>query len=160
MSSLPEIAIERLRPDDRDGLTAVSQLEREAFPEDAQTAPNLALMARIGDVWVARDAGCGIIAEAIIMGGVGEPRVLLFSLAVTSAWRRRGVGLALMRAVFASLVSRGVRVLELTVDPANEAALGLYISKLGCDFAELVPDHFGPGRPRQVLRKMLVSESL
>lgn len=152
--------MERLGPDDWAGLTAVSELEREAFRDDAQTAANLALIARAGDVWAARDARGGIVGEAIIMGGAGESRAFLFSLAVTAAWRRRGIGLALMRVVIDSLVSRGVRVLELTVDPANEAALGLYVSKLGCERVELLQDHFGPGRPRLLLKRKLVSEGV
>lgn len=157
MASLSRMTIERLKPDDRAGLTAVSAIEREAFPDDAQTAANLALMARAGDVWIARHAEDGIVGEAILIGGVGESRAFLFSLAVTAAWRRRGVGFALMRKVLESLTAKGVGTLELTVDPENEPALGLYISKLGCENVEFLQDHFGPGRHRRLLRKNLVS---
>jgi len=150
--------IERVRPDDWAELTAVAALESEAFPGDALTPPNLALMARTGDVWTARDAREGLVGEAIILGGVGEPRALLFSLAVVSIWRRRGVGLALMRTVIDALAARGVKMLELTVAPANEAALSLYIARLGFERVELMPDHFGPGRPRWLLRKNLTPE--
>ncbi len=149
------VMIDRLRPDDWVGLTSVSALEREAFPADAQTAPNLALMARAGEVWIARHPDDGIVGEAILIGGVGQLRAFLFSLAVTRSWRRRGVGFMLMHAILESLAARGVKSLELTVDPENQPALGLYLSKLGCESAEFLHDHFGPGRHRRLLRKNL-----
>ncbi|HNW33488.1 MAG TPA: N-acetyltransferase [Candidatus Ozemobacteraceae bacterium] len=155
---IPGLFIERVKPDDWAGLSAVAAIEGETFPGDAQTAPNLALIARAGDVWAACDEHGRLVGEAIILGGVGEPRALLFSLAVVTARRRRGVGLALMNGVIDSLASRGVKILELTVAPANEAALGLYIARLGFERVELMPDHFGPGRPRWLLRKSLTPE--
>ncbi|HOT27338.1 MAG TPA: GNAT family N-acetyltransferase [Candidatus Ozemobacteraceae bacterium] len=154
-ASPPVVDVDRLRPDDRAGVEGVAALEREAFPDDAQTAPNLALMARAGEIWVARRPDDGIVGEAIVIGGVGEPRAFLFSLAVTRSWRRRGIGFMLMHAVLESLTARGVRSLELTVDPENRPALGLYLSRLGCESVEFLSDHFGPGRHRQLLRKIL-----
>lgn len=154
-ASPPLVIVDRLRPDDWAGLTSVAALEREAFPDDAQTAPNLALMARAGEVWFARHPDDGIVGEAILIGGVGQPRAFLFSLAVTRSWRRRGIGFMLMHEVLESLAGRGVKSLELTVDPENQPALGLYLSKLGCVDAEFLHDHFGPGRHRRLLRKIL-----
>jgi len=157
MGSLPIVNVDRLRSDDWAGLMGVSALEREAFPDDAQTAPNIALMARAGEVWVARHPDDGIVGEAIVIGRAGEARAFLFSLAVTRSWRRRGVGFMLMHAIIESLAARGVKSLELTVDPENQPALGLYLSKLGCENVEFLADHFGPGRHRQLLRKNLGS---
>lgn len=158
-ASPPLVVVDRLRPDDWAGLTSVAALEREAFPEDAQTAPNLALMARACEIWVARHPDDGIIGEAILIGGVGQARAFLFSLAVTRSWRRRGIGFMLMHVVLESLAARDVKSLELTVDPDNHPALGLYLSKLGCEEAEFLRDHFGPGRHRRLLRKILGSRS-
>ncbi|HEY9071039.1 MAG TPA: GNAT family N-acetyltransferase [Candidatus Ozemobacteraceae bacterium] len=156
--SFSTFRVERLGPDDWAGLQAVAALEGEAFPGDAQTAPNLALMARTGAVWVARADRGGIVGEAIILGMLGGPGAFLFSLAVTSAWHRRGIGLALMRELLGDLAARGVTYLELTCDPQNEAALHLYLDRLGCERVALMPDHFGPGRPRWLLRKTLSRE--
>lgn len=155
MASPSPVDVYRLGPDDWAGLTSVSALEREAFPDDAQTAPNLALLARVGEIWVARHPDDGIVGEAIVMGVVGEPKAFLFSLAVTRSWQGRGIGVVLMHAVFDSLAARGVKSLELTVDPDNHPALGLYLSKLGCESVEFLSNHFGPGRHRQLLRKTL-----
>ncbi|HOY67985.1 MAG TPA: GNAT family N-acetyltransferase [Candidatus Ozemobacteraceae bacterium] len=150
--------MEQLRPDDWTSLQAVAALEEEAFPDDAQTAPNLALIARAGTVWVARDERGGIVGEAILLGTIGEAAAFLFSLAVTATWRRQGISLVLMRTVFDDLRARGVTRLELTCDPQNAAALRLYTERLGCERIELLPDHFGPGRSRWLLRKTLCGD--
>ena len=54
------------------------------------------------------------------------PHVYLKNICVDERMRRRGVGLALVRAVKAYALERGVSAIVLDVDPSNESAVGLY----------------------------------
>jgi len=64
--------------------------------------------------------------------------------------RRRGCATALLRAALERLRDDGVRMVRLTVAPANEPARSLY-TRLGFIEEALLPDYFGPGEDRLVL---------
>lgn len=57
---------------------------------------------------------------------LGRPGIWIEDLAVTAAWRRRGAGTALLRAVAALAVERGCARLEWSVLDWNAPALALY----------------------------------
>jgi len=60
-------------------------------------------------------------------------------LVVDEAWRRRGIGEALMRCAFAAFAGRGTRVVELKVHADNARAIGLY-ERLGMWVVETIAD--------------------
>jgi len=76
------------------------------------------------------------IAGDEVIGSLGISRedqpvtrhVASLGMMVSPAWRRRGVGSALMREAIAWARRAGVEKLELSVYPGNEAAIGLYRS--------------------------------
>ena len=82
--------------------------------QDADGTPAGAAWYRMFD---ASDRGDGILA----MPGVPE-----LAIAVEPAFRRRGVGFALMRALLGAAAAEGRTRLMLSVDPANVAAVMLY----------------------------------
>jgi ribosomal protein S18 acetylase RimI-like enzyme len=76
----------------------------------------------VGAAWYRRyfaaTPGYGFVAEGI-------PEI---SVAVDTAWRGRGVGRALVTALIERARSDGIEALSLSVDAANAAAIGLYLS--------------------------------
>lgn len=77
---------------------------------------------RVGAAWYRRFAaampGYGFVSEEI-------PEV---SLAVEAAWRGRGIGRGLMRALMDRATADGIEALSLSVDASNAPALTLYES--------------------------------
>jgi GNAT superfamily N-acetyltransferase len=80
-------------------------------------------------VLLARDAGrlAGLAAYSFLWPAVGARRSLyLKELYVPEAYRRRGVGRLLMRAVFETAAARGCSRVEWTTDAGNAAAQAFY----------------------------------
>jgi ribosomal-protein-alanine N-acetyltransferase len=75
-------------------------------------------------VYVACDARRRIAGFAIIRTVADEAELL--SIAVESKWRSKGVGRALLQAVFADLMMSPARRMFLEVDENNSAAIALY----------------------------------
>jgi GNAT superfamily N-acetyltransferase len=87
-----------------------------------------ALLARDAD-GAGRDGGLvvGMAAYSLLWPAAGTTRSLyLKDLYVSEAYRRRGVGKLLMRAVFETAASLGCVRVEWTADPGNPAALAFY----------------------------------
>jgi mycothiol synthase len=63
----------------------------------------------------------------VVLGQIGGREGWIADLGVRAAWRRKGVGEALLRAVFQALYERGIRRVGLAVDTGNETgAVRLY----------------------------------
>jgi ribosomal-protein-alanine N-acetyltransferase len=69
---------------------------------------------------------------------------------VAKKHRGAGIGKALTVDLLSLLRGRGVADVLLTVDPANTAAIGLYLTT-GFTVARTVDDYFGPGEQRLVM---------
>lgn len=91
--------------------------------------------------------GFGVVA---VLGEVAD----LHRIAVRSAWRRRGLGAALVEALAAEAQRRGCRRMLLEVEAGNAAALALY-GRLG--FVEIArrAEYYGPGRDALVMERAL-----
>ena len=130
-------------------LPALAQLQRRAFsPRLAYTLPTLALLRLIPWVrtlLVRRDgqiAGC-VIGDRVLEGG----RVV--NLAVDPAYRRQGIGRALLDAIEQEL---DTPVMLLMVQHENAGARQLYLSAGYEDEIEL-PNYYGAGRMGIRMRK-------
>ena len=148
------IEIRALKPDEWGLLTQTSELEREGFHESGLTPDSLALMARCG-ILLAFIENNQIIGEAILLRYVQENSALLFSLVTTSTSRRKGRAQQLLNEAFKHLSSHGIEKLFLTVSPENEGAISLYTKKLGFKAIQNLPDHFGPGKHRILMEKII-----
>jgi GNAT superfamily N-acetyltransferase len=86
-----------------------------------------------GYALVARDGGqlAGLAAYSFLWPAIGASRSLfLKELYVPEAYRRRGVGRLLMRAVFEAATGHGCSRVEWTTDPGNAEAQAFY-ARLG-----------------------------
>ena len=94
-----------------------------------------------------------VIGHTIALPAVsdGEPEAWLVALAVQEDLRGRGTGRLLSSVVLRRVVDRGYRIVRLTVEPDNDAAVSLYES-LGFLVKDKVDDYFGEGEPRLVMR--------
>lgn len=130
-------------------LPALARLQRSAFPPRlAYTLPTLVILRLIPWVrtlLVRRDgqiAGC-VIGDRVLEGG----RVV--NLAVSPAYRRQGVGRALLAAIEREL---DTPVMLLMVQQENAGARQLYLSAGYEEDVEL-PNYYGPGRLGVRMRK-------
>lgn len=144
--------IERVSPRSWSALLGVSKIEVEAFGNEGMTPANLCLIALSGWVFAAFE-NREVVGEALVLGSIGEARALLFSLAVTTSFRRRGLGARLLKTAINDLSVSGIHFLELTVSPSNESALDLYQNKFGFTLVSDEPHFFGPDHPRLILRR-------
>src|ERR1700752_3114698 len=115
-------SVEPLREGDVIAAAQCITLDAEAFPY--ASAP-FTLHSESSYVWVARDAG-----DARVIGFIATRARLVAlhidGLTVDSAYRRRGVGRALLREVIETSRARDIRMIALHVSVANRAAIALY----------------------------------
>ncbi|WP_078861827.1 GNAT family N-acetyltransferase [Streptomyces sp. NRRL F-5123] len=101
------------------------------------------------DLLVVDDAGT--LRGYVLAGTTSDPsRCWVLGLAIDRKCRHRGLGRLLMTESLRSLCLRGVREVWLTVEPANEAALDLYLS-LGFSRVDRRRDYFGAGSDRVLM---------
>lgn len=142
-----------MRPAGPDDLDALADLDRRVFGDGAY--PRFffrqALDALGPLLWVA-----GQPVEGYALGSLqaGEDDGWIWSLGVAEEARGRGVAAALLDAVEAALRARGAVGVRLHVSPTNDGALGLY-ARRGYRRIDEIPDAFGPGGDRWVLRRAL-----
>ncbi|MFE0811762.1 GNAT family N-acetyltransferase [Streptomyces sp. NPDC058794] len=146
-----------LRTADEADLPELRRLDEEVFQEFAY--PGF-LLRQLFDMYeehfLVLDDGTGRLRGYVLAGtrALGADSWIL-GLCVTRDRRRHGLGRELMREVLDRLRRDGIRVVRLTVEPANLAAIFLYRG-LGFRPEEpdggLRPDYFGPGAHRQIMR--------
>ncbi len=142
-----DFMVRRLEADDIPILTAIHEQHFARPWTDSEFESLLAQDAVIGFAAVeegtARAEPCGFI---LARRAAGEAEIL--TIAVARAYRRRGIGRALMDAVLRMLHAERVEALFLEVDEKNTAALALY-GRLGFRQVGRRPDYYdNPGSPR------------
>ncbi|MGW7542719.1 GNAT family N-acetyltransferase [Streptomyces sp. NPDC054770] len=133
-----------------DDLAAIAALEARAFP--GLSYPYFALR-QLFDVHghhMLVTAGAGELYGYVLLGGDGNGRLWLLSLAVDCAYRQQGHGRRLLDAVLSLADTRRLGTVWLSVAPDNHPALRLYQAS-GFRLAEQRPDYFGPGQDRLVM---------
>lgn len=141
-------------PDDWPHLCQTAALEKEAFAEEAISPQQMALLARSGKIFLLQDtATAQIDGEAIVLPTMIPNGFLLISLAIVSSRQRRGLGKILLAEVLDRMRPLGAAYVELTVDPGNTAAFTLYTDHFGFAKVAFLPNGFGPGKDRWLLRK-------
>ncbi|MFO0676936.1 MAG: ribosomal protein S18-alanine N-acetyltransferase [Polyangiaceae bacterium] len=114
-------------PMSADDLPEVTALERDAF--DAAPSLEEELARPWARLWVAKsaDPGGGTVLGFVLVWHVADELHLL-NVATSTAFRRRGVGRALVGHVVAYASRSDVAMVILEVRPSNVAAIGLYRS--------------------------------
>lgn len=78
----------------------------------------------------------------------------IWTLEVLPAYRNRGIGTRLLKALEEELAARGAREFYLEVRVGNEPAIHLY-EKLGYERMGILRDYYGPGAHGYFMRKSL-----
>jgi [ribosomal protein S18]-alanine N-acetyltransferase len=141
-----------IRPAHADDLPSIVRIENKSFDRDAWD----------GELfldYLAQSARSVFLVAAIDRQVVGyalafhsETRAEIHSIAVAPAERGRGVAVALLRRVLASLRRRGFQTVSLNVRLENKAAIGLY-KKLGFDRVRRVNGYYEDGGPAWRMRR-------
>ncbi|NUP42021.1 MAG: GNAT family N-acetyltransferase [Streptomyces sp.] len=132
-------------------LPELHRLDQEVFQEDAYPYFVLRQFYDLyrDDLLVVDDAGT--LRGYVLAGIASDPaRCWILGLAIEHGWRHRGLGRLLMTASLRGLRLRGVQEVWLTVEPANSAALDLYLS-LGFSPVDRRADYFGAERDRVLM---------
>jgi len=139
--------IRRLRVGD---LPRVLQIERVSFGPDAYSASTF--MAHVfrdrKGLFVAHDESGRIVGYTLIrvgLGWIGAKRGGITSIAVDPAYRRQGVGRALIAQAIQHLREHDVDEADLEVSVTNRSAQSLYES-FGFRRSRLLPDYYGKNR--------------
>ena len=139
-----------------DHAAAAAELEKVCFQDPWSERMLLDELENPLSLWLAALDG-GTLAGYIGSQSVqGEADVM--NLAVSPAYRRRGVGRALLRELAGALRSKGVTALLLEVRPSNEAAASLYRSEGFVQVGRRKNYYFHPREDALILRKELEHE--
>lgn len=141
MSAMDNTRIERLTPDRVDTFADLNTLFGEAFEDmDTYTAQRpdadylrglladdgvFALVAIEGDAVIG-----GLVAYTLRKFEQRRSEVYIYDLAVSAAYRRRGIATALIRALQRLAAERGAWVIFVQADHGDDPAIALY-TKLG-----------------------------
>jgi ribosomal-protein-alanine N-acetyltransferase len=147
----------RLRTARESDLPELRRLDEEVFQEFAY--PGF-LLRQLFDLYeehfLVLDDGTGRLRGYVLAGTSAlDSDSWILGLAVTPDRRRHGLGRELMQEILGRLHRDGIRTVRLTVEPANLAAVLLYLS-LGFHPEEpgdgMRRDYFGPGMHRRLMR--------
>jgi ribosomal-protein-alanine N-acetyltransferase len=133
-------------------LNTLKHLEIEVFKEDAWPVLDiLAILLTPGVINLKAVSNGSIIGFITVEESLFEPDASVNSLGVLSAYRRQGVGKALMLAAERQVRRKKIR---LCVRHSNQAAIDLYI-QLGYRKTEVRHTYYPDGEDAYVMRKNL-----
>jgi ribosomal protein S18 acetylase RimI-like enzyme len=139
-----------------DIISGVLDIEQEAFGDGALSEYVIVPLMHHGKVYIATDEDGDAVASAYFMRDMADIGLgYLMSVAVLPELRGHDVGTALLSFAFSHLKRFGITRVQLTVDPANFAALAAYREKLGFTVVESQQDEDSSGEERLVMEKTL-----
>lgn len=153
---MPDIYIEEVKRPDNSFTEQIKRLEIENLGKEA--AINewiIPVMVRYGKFIVARTDKDKIIGVCQLLKKWDEGDcAFIHSFYIKKGYRNKGYGKRLLGQTLDIVAASGIHSVELTVDPGNDVALGLYRS-FGFFRKTTRKDEYGPGRDRHVLRRDL-----
>ncbi len=143
-----------LRPASVADLADIERVERDCFPGGGYSGLVLRQFFELhGGLLLVAEASCTGSCVGYALGGLCSLQpgsAWILSLAVSSPWRRRGVGRELTLKLLTTLSELPVTSVRLTVHPANSSAVEFYAS-LGFVAVREECDYFGADEPRIVM---------
>jgi ribosomal-protein-alanine N-acetyltransferase len=124
-------------------ITTCLVIDVEAFPRPALVLPR-DVTRRGSQVWVCRSGATGEILGFLAAHRVGDT-LHLSALAAGAAYRRRGVGRALLATAVAHAKKQRLARVALEVHKDNEAAILLYENQ-GFSPVKTLPSYYGRGQ--------------
>ncbi|MDP2697681.1 GNAT family N-acetyltransferase/peptidase C39 family protein [Thalassospira sp.] len=150
----------RLRAAHENDLGALVRIEEDSFRTDqlSRRALRRFMHSPTAFFWVAEGEG-GVVGYALVIFRRNTALARLYSMAVDPAWRRQGIGQALLMRAEEGTLDFGAPILRLEVNPDNAPAIGLYRKNGYGEFA-LYPDYYDDHSPALRMEKVLVPQSL
>jgi ribosomal-protein-alanine N-acetyltransferase len=137
-------------PARRDDLAAIMILERSGFTAPEQWSERSWLGELLGEGRTVLIARAHQPVGVITIQTTGE-LADLHRLVVAPAYRRQGVGTALVKSALDTVHHLGVRAVILEVGDGNDAAIMLY-QKLGFEQLAARQNYYGPGQHALILK--------
>lgn len=137
----------------------ILRLEDEAFGPGGLNVWHLLPLIRHGRVYVWRDNGTVVGVVEYFLDWEDARQAYMVGVAVAGDRRGRGSGTSLLAGSFKALAAEGIAAVELTVDPANAAAIRVYKDKFGFATIGLRRDEYGAGQDRLVMRLALADNA-
>ncbi|QDR79662.1 GNAT family N-acetyltransferase [Sporomusa termitida] len=131
------------------------ELEADAFGAGGMNEWQLVPLIRHGHVYVTRKAGEVIGAVQYMLDWHNPKKAYMIGVSIAKEQRGQGVGTGFIKETFTPLAAEGIEEVELTVDPANAAAVKVYKGKLGFTVTEFRRDEYGDGEDRLVMKLSL-----
>ncbi|MGI5848476.1 MAG: GNAT family N-acetyltransferase [Christensenellales bacterium] len=133
-------------------ISHILYVEQEAFGDTALSEYVIVPLLRHGKVYIAVDEEDIVIACAYFIRDMHDAGIAyLMSVATLPVFKGHDVGTALLNFAFSDLKEIGIARLQLTVDPANFAALSTYREKLGFAVADNSQDEYGIGDDKLIM---------
>ena len=125
------VTVNRIEENEPRTIARLVEIERQAFGDGGLDAWTLVPLLRHGLVLSLHDGNELVGGAQFIRDWTDPARAYLVGIAVDKAHRGKGLGTAFLAACLKVLEKEGIRVVELTVDPANAPARKVYQDKLG-----------------------------
>jgi len=143
----------RVRQFTAQDLPAVAAIVRDALRENYPTSLYLDIHRWWRDGFLVAEMGGAVVG--FLAAVVSQPQVArILMLAVRGAWRRKGIGSALMNAFFKECGMRGIVTAELEVRKSNTVALQFY-TRYGFEVTNLLPRFYTDGEDGYKMRRHL-----
>ena len=142
-----------IRPMNESHVSAVAELEKLCFSAPWSQRSIASELENQLSLWLVEER------DGVVAGYVGSqsvpPEADVMNVAVSPAYRRQGIGRALMEALITELSARGMESLTLEVRASNQAAIALY-EALGFLQVGRRPNYYqDPKEDALILRKEL-----
>ena len=138
-----------------DELNAVVAMQREIWADWVVPYPLLFVSQKLGGVLAGAFEGDGPLLGFVFgMAGLVDGELVHWSdmLAVRADARDQGIGRALKTFQRDAVVAMGIRTMYWTYDPHVAKNAHLNLNVLGAQVSEYVPDMYGPGTDRFIVR--------
>lgn len=145
--------IRAVTAEQKNTISQIIRIEAEAFGDGGLSEWTLVPVIRHGRVFVLEEEGRVLGAIEYMLEWNNHARAYIIGLAIARESRGIGCGTDLMGGSINILAREGIECFELTVDPANLAAIYLYERKLGFVRTGLYADEYGPGINRIAMEK-------
>jgi ribosomal-protein-alanine N-acetyltransferase len=149
--------IKTVFPDQKNIISQIMKLEAEAFSEAGLNEWNLVPLIRHGRVFYIEENDLVIGCAQYMLDWNDHSRAYLVGISIAGNLQGKGYGTELLHTSIDILSEEGIKTVELTVDPKNDAAIAVYRRKLGFEITEQRSDEYGKGIHRIVMEKKIFS---
>ncbi len=145
------IEFERIQTVDPALLQRLVQLEKEAFGVGGLNEWHLVPFIRHGRVYAVKKNQEVVGLVQYMLDWDNPRKAYMVGVSIAKEMRGQGLGTEFIKKSLKALAGENIEEVELTVDPANVAAIRVYESKLGFLSKMVRTDEYGQGENRMVM---------